>query len=60
MYEEVLAIRRDLGEDAAIAEALYNLSFSYWLSLSDTRGRSRPRCGAADPGRGLDAVRTRG
>jgi predicted ATPase/DNA-binding CsgD family transcriptional regulator len=43
MYEEVLAIRRGLGDDAAIAEALYNLSFSYtWLSLSDSAARPDP------------------
>jgi predicted ATPase/class 3 adenylate cyclase len=43
MYEQVLAIRRQQGDPGPIAEALYNLSFSYtWLSMSDSAARPDP------------------
>jgi predicted ATPase/class 3 adenylate cyclase len=43
MYEQVLAIRREQDDPAAVAEALYNLSFSHtWLSLSDSAAKPDP------------------
>jgi predicted ATPase/class 3 adenylate cyclase len=43
MYEQVLSIRREQGDPIGIAEALYNLSFSYtWLSLSDADAKPNP------------------
>jgi len=43
MYEQVLAIRREQQDPPAVAEALYNLSFSYtWLSLSDSAAKPDP------------------